>query len=256
MSELKKADLLDALAGLDAAVEQVIEDVRLQDRRHPCIGALDRARSWPKPLRDAVNVLRKERGMVTDELLMHETIRRINNEFVTSPSWEVKSWREIERLETSERIFEVTLLGVDLPKEGEELIPAERRGGDLVTEEKPSDFCTCGHTRGSHYLEIPAFGHGTEPAECGVKGCQCSRFRLLASGVEGVEEPPPDPHPLLTIPNAPDEALAMCFLSELAEEAALMEVDPQTWMALQRLVSKGWRFTPPADNTTTGDKDE
>lgn len=239
MAELKKKDLLSALADLDGAAEHVIEALKLDGGSQAVAKALDRARFWPEEVRDAVNALRKERGDATDEDLMHEAIRRINHEFTDgTKGWEVKGWREVERLETGERVFEVELLGVELPVEGEELIRAKLPDEEEQGEAKSSDFCKCGHTRGSH----------VESEDWCCLICTCEHFHLLAAGVEGIEEPPPDPHALLTIPDVPNEKLAIRFWEEMTEEATLDEADATTWMALQRLLDKGWRFIPPPES--------
>ncbi len=227
MGELKKRDMLAALAGLDAAAEQVTDEAQARGM-DPWIGkTLDSARFWAEPVRDAVNALRKERGDATEESLMHEAIRRVNHEFGDSPSWEVRGWREVERKETGERVFEVVVLGVDLPQEGEMLIPASQRGSDSP-EAAPTDFCECAHTRGSHTGQ-----------SCDL--CDCNKFRLLGPGMTKlhVEEMPPPPES--DLPERP----AILFLEAWREEASIPDLDPAEIMALQRLVSEGWRFTPP-----------
>jgi len=253
MGDLKKQDLLAALAGIDAAAEQVVEEAKARGM-DPWVGqTLDSARFFPEPVRLAVDARREEAGDAGSESLLHERARRIYTELTAErePAWEVKRWREAERLETGERVFEVELLGIDLPVEGEELIPIQRRTDEAPESAYfyflPSDFCECGHTRGSHR------DGGLHP--CLIDGCQCEAFRLMASGVEGVEEMPPDPHTDLSILDVATENSAIAFIRQLTDEAGLAEPDPELWMALQRLVSKGWRITPPADNMTTGGED-
>jgi hypothetical protein len=240
--DLKKKELLAALADLDGAAEHVIEALKLDGGSQAVAKALDRARFWPEAVRDAVNAVRKERGDVTDEDLMHEAIRRINQEFTDgTKGWEVKHWREVDRLETGERVFEVELLGVELPVDGEELIraklPEEPSG-----EGQPSDFCQCAHTRGSH-LE-------SEHWRCVIDGCGCEGFRLLAAGVEGIEEPPLVPGEAEKLnPDVVIEKAAIRFWREMEHEASLDEADAATWMALQRLIDAGWRFLPPPEES-------
>lgn len=264
MAELKKKELIAALAEFDAVAEEVVRLRTEEDPRDPIAHALDRVRFWPQPVREAVNLHRKEHGDATDESLTHESARRLNNALGSGErwdaSWEVKGWREVERLETHERVFEVTLLGIDLPVEGEELIPIVRRRTDepdvdevlaepwvheKAREPSPSDFCECAHTRGSHNHEDKTLGG--QYTDCEL--CDCKEFRLLGPGMTKlkIEETPPDPHPMLTIPDTEDEGAAITFLRQLVGEAGLDEPDPESWMALQRLLAKGWRIVPPRE---------
>lgn len=264
--DLKKADLLAALAGIDAAAEQVVTQADTRGETLWIVKTLDSARFFSEPVRLAVDRRREETGDATHESLLHESARRLHAEFTAQdePSWEVKGWREIERLETGERVFEVKLLGVALPAEGEELIPVKRRSDEHFTPlirtetpmfnvsdvraiQSPEDFCECAHTRGSHYAEPLIGGEIRDYGECGMEGCSCKKFRLLAAGVEGVEESPPDPHPDLTMPSADEEGAAITFLRQFTGSAGLDAPDPEGWMALQRLLSAGWRIVPPPD---------
>lgn len=244
MADPKKQDLVGALAMLDSIAEQVVEHLRPPDgSRYPIADALDAARFWPEPVRLAVNAYRKEHGDATDEALTHEAARRISAEFGSGDrwdaSWEVKGWEEVERLETGERLFEVRMLGIDLPADGEELIPIKRRGADL-DQPSPTDFCNCAHTRGSHQ---------PNDGECDL--CGCKEFRLLGPGMSklNVEELPTDPHPTLTIPDVENEDDAITFLRQLVGEAGSCEPGPEEWMALQRLLAKGWRIVQPKDSS-------
>lgn len=148
-------------------------------------------------------------------------------------SWEVKDWRELKRLENGERLFEVVLLGIDLPALHEELVPLRKRAEGAEETGPVTDFCQCGHTRGSHERD--------DAHACLMHGCDCNAFRLLAAGVEGVEEMPPAPRQGEVLP----EEDALQFLEELREESGMPFHDAKTLMALQRLVSSGWRLVPP-----------
>jgi hypothetical protein len=247
MSDLKKSDLISALSGIDTAAEQVATEAATKGRDLWIARTLDSARFFSEPVRLAVDAHREEVGDATHESLLHEKARRLAAEFSDNePSWEVRGWREVKRLETGERVFEVVLLGVDLPVEAEELIPIKSRSDvpdkpmffdstKMVMEGEPSDFCKCAHTRGTH---DPATRH-----PCTL--CDCEEFELLSAGVEGVEESPPDPHPMLTIPDVEDEGSAITFLRQFVSAAGLEDPDPETWMALQRLLAAGWRIVPP-----------
>lgn len=174
--------------------------------------------------------------------------------------WEVKSWCELERegdgapeRPGGTRLFALEVRGPELPVKGERLIPAVNRGedeDDPLGAGKISDFCRCGHTRGSHFANAPVGGRIKSYADCGVKGCSCGRFELLAAGVEGVEEMPPDPgQPEGLSPQEAIEGAAITFWRAMEREAGLDQADPETWMALQRLIDKGWRFLPPPEES-------
>ena len=164
--------------------------------------------------------------------------------------WKVRKWTELERMDggiggPGKRLFALEVVGVDLPVEGEHLVPAATRGEEESAAAKISDFCRCGHTLGSH--GVPA--DGSEYRPCVIEGCSCGNYRLLAAGVEGVEEMPPDPHSEPLNPDTVIESAAIQFMRELEREAGLHTADPETWMALQRLIDKGWRFLPPPERS-------
>ncbi len=141
--------------------------------------------------------------------------------------------------------------GVDILYDSPEPVPADP-GGDAASEavlpegQKFSDFCACGHTRGSHYAGKAEGGKIRRFDECGVVECVCRQFRLIAAGIEGVEELPADPipPPPRQLHEDENESAAIDFLLQLCREAN-MELLPEQWMALQRLIDNGWRFFSP-----------